>query len=118
EAWKERVAKARKGLYTPPSTTETIAMPGAVGGANWGNTASNPDEGLVYVLSQDYPSFYKLEMRPPELPAAFRQRIATQEAIERGESVFKEFCQSCHGEDLAGTAAGPSLLAIADRLNL
>ncbi|MCB0634578.1 MAG: PQQ-binding-like beta-propeller repeat protein, partial [Lewinella sp.] len=118
EQWRIRISKAKKGLYTPISTTETIAMPGAVGGANWGNTASNPDEGLVYVLSQDYPSFYKLEPTPPPLPAAFRQRIATQEAIQRGKVVFEEYCQTCHGSDLAGTANGPALLAIADRLNL
>ena len=53
--WTERLRKARKGLFTPPSTDETVAVPGAVGGANWGNTAANPAAGLVYVMSQDFP---------------------------------------------------------------
>src|SRR5690606_10358257 len=45
--WTQRVAGARSSLYLPPSTEyEIVAMPGARGGANWGTTASNPDEGL------------------------------------------------------------------------
>ena len=43
---------------------ETVAVPGAVGGANWGNTAANPAAGLVYVMSQDFPSFYKMTTDP------------------------------------------------------
>ena len=62
--WTERLKKARKGLFNPPSTDETVAVPGAVGGANWGNTAANPAAGLVYVMSQDFPSFYKLTTEP------------------------------------------------------
>ena len=117
-AWKERIAKAPKGLFTPISTVETIAMPGATGGANWGNSASNPDRGRVYILSQEYPSFYKLEPRPPAMSASLRRFIATREAIGRGEVVYKKHCQLCHGKDLAGTDLGPSLLSIADRLSL
>ena len=62
--WTERLKKARKGLFNPPSTEETVSVPGAVGGANWGNTAANPAAGLVYVMSQDFPSFYKLTTDP------------------------------------------------------
>ncbi|HYD85041.1 MAG TPA: PQQ-binding-like beta-propeller repeat protein, partial [Opitutus sp.] len=59
--WKQRLDAGRTGLFTPPSLNyETISVPGAVGGANWGNTAANPDAGIVYVLNQDFPSFYKL----------------------------------------------------------
>jgi quinoprotein glucose dehydrogenase len=108
--WRERVAKARKGLFTPPSTQETIAMPGAVGGANWGNTASNPSKGLVYVLTQDYPSFYKLEVQPPPIPDRFRARFESQQAIVKGKAAYENFCQACHGKDLSGTGAAPSLL--------
>jgi quinoprotein glucose dehydrogenase len=115
--WKERVAKARKGLFTPPSTEETIAMPGAVGGANWGNTASNPDKGLVYVLTQDYPSFYKLEQKPPPIPARFAARFASQQAIAKGKTTYENFCLICHGKDLSGTGAAPSLLSLGPKLN-
>jgi quinoprotein glucose dehydrogenase len=116
--WKERVAKARKGLFTPPSMEETIAMPGAVGGANWGNTASNPEKGLVYVLTQDYPSFYKLAVKPPQIPARFLARFASQEAIVKGKVSYEAFCQACHGKDLSGTGAAPSLLTLGPKLNV
>lgn len=115
--WKDRVAKARKGLFTPPSVIETIAMPGAVGGANWGNTASNPGKGLVYVLTQDYPSFYKLEVKPPPIPARFLARFASQQAIAKGKKSYENFCMTCHGKDLSGTGAAPSLFGLGPKLN-
>lgn len=115
--WKERVARARKGLFTPPSTTETIAMPGAVGGSNWGNTASNPGKGLVYVLTQEYPSFYKLEPKPPALSARFLARFASQQAAANGKIAYEKHCQACHGKDLSGTGAAPSLLSLGPKLN-
>ena len=45
--WQDRIAKARKGgLFTPPAVgIETVAIPGAQGGANWGTTAANPTNG-------------------------------------------------------------------------
>ena len=80
-SWIERLKKARSGLFTPLSTEhETIAVPGAVGGANWGNTAANPAKGLVYVMSQDFPSFYKLSETPPNLdPPPRRARAGAPE---------------------------------------
>jgi quinoprotein glucose dehydrogenase len=65
-AAQERVRAAATGLYTPIGLSETIAVPGAVGGTNWGNTASNPGAGILYVLNQDFPSFYKLDIVVPE----------------------------------------------------
>lgn len=115
--WKDRVAKARKGLFTPPSTIETIAMPGAVGGSNWGNTASNPDKGLVYVLTQEYPSFYKLEPKPPAIPSRFLARFASQQAIAKGRASYENFCQVCHAKDLSGAGGAPSLLGLGPKLN-
>jgi quinoprotein glucose dehydrogenase len=116
--WKERVRNARKGLFTPPGMVETIAMPGAVGGANWGNTAANPSKGLVYVLTQDYPSFYKLEARPPTVSRAFQARIQEMENLQKGAKVYSAHCQICHGKDLDGTGVAPSLLGLGPQLNL
>jgi quinoprotein glucose dehydrogenase len=121
--WVERLKRARKGLYNPPSTEETVAVPGAVGGANWGNTAANPAAGLVYVMSQDFPSFYKLTTDPggglagagrggagAGLPggrgvgALGRGQAPAAAAIERGRSAYEQACQSCHGGDHMGVA--------------
>ncbi len=41
--WLKRLDSAKTGLYVPPSDKyETIMMPGALGGANYGNTAADP----------------------------------------------------------------------------
>jgi len=50
----------RGPLFTPPSERGTIAMPGWVGGANWGGAAFDPDTGLLYVPSITVPSVLQL----------------------------------------------------------
>ena len=70
-AWKERIAKMRnEGLYTPPGLTETISLPGARGGSNWGSGAVNPTKGLMYLNTQDWPTIYKLSLEDPLAKAA------------------------------------------------
>ena len=102
--WRERLRRAKHGLYAPLSTEyETVAVPGANGGANWGNTAADPRRGLVYVISQDFPSFYRLSENPPGGggggPAA----------------VYSQSCQACHGADRTG-GSGPALTDLAKRM--
>lgn len=117
ESWTERIKNAKKGLFTPPDTTETISIPGAVGGANWGNTASNPEKGLVYIMSQDYPSFYKLNRGLTPRSAAWQARFSAQQSVQKGHLAYNQRCQVCHAKDLSGTS-GPSLLSIANRLDI
>ena len=109
--WKKRIDSGRTGFYTPPSDQyETIIIPGAVGGANLGNTAANPSKGIVYVATQDYPSVFKLEKvvdRPAQLSTTATKKIQT---------VYQQFCQSCHGNERQG-AAGPALINIGERIN-
>jgi quinoprotein glucose dehydrogenase len=113
EEWRQRLARARKGQFQPPSTEETVAVPGAVGGANFGNTAADPARGIVYVMSQDFPSFYKLSSTPPSLvpPSA-----SVGASGDRGLTIYATTCQTCHGSDRAGTALGPSLNGVSSRL--
>lgn len=110
--WKKRLNNARKGLYLPPSGVETVSLPGAVGGTNWGNTASNPDKGLLFLLNQDFPSFYKLEPQRPVRPNRNLQGKANDESIARGKKAYQSHCQVCHGEDRKGTGSAPSLLEL------
>ena len=99
--WIERLRKAKHGLFAPLSTEhETVAVPGAVGGANWGNTAANPAKGLVYVISQDFPSFYKLSENPPNLSPSAAARAFPPE--QRGRALYATSCQACHGPERAG----------------
>ena len=114
-SWVERLKKAKSGLFAPLSTEhETIAVPGAVGGANWGNTAAYPAKGLVYVISQDFPSFYKLSENPPNLtPGAIARNVP---ADQRGRAFYTTTCQACHGPDRAGTPTAPTLLGLGARV--
>ena len=104
--WTERLRRAKHGLFAPLSTEwETVAAPGANGGANWGNTAANPSQGLVYVISEDHPSFYRLADSPPGGGAA-----------ERGRGMYAQTCQTCHGVDRNGSANAPPLTGLGARV--
>src|SRR5690625_3182592 len=122
--WKDKVAQLkendRTGLFVPLSDKyETIAVPGAVGGASWGNTASNPEKGLVYVISINWPSIYPpLEKRSFSNDASQSQNQQSWvNPIAQGQNVYRQYCQACHGEDHRGTGIGTSLIGIEARLN-
>jgi quinoprotein glucose dehydrogenase len=114
-AWRERISRARTGLFNPPALQESAVVPGAVGGTNWGNTAANPRTGMLYLLNQDFPSFYKLQELKEGAPI-FRFGPPDPERIKRGEAAYKEHCAMCHGADRAGTPAGPSLIAAGSQI--
>jgi len=110
-----RVQAAKAGLYQPLSDKyETITTPGAVGGANYGNTASNPSKGLVYVMFQELPDFYSLKKMDRS-----RTGFGGNGALAaKGQAFYVQFCQACHGADRAGVAgAGNSLINVSSRVN-
>jgi quinoprotein glucose dehydrogenase len=57
-----------EGLYTPPSLQGTIMLPGHNGGANWGSSAVDPQNGRLYVVSKELPTTANL--RAPQPPGA------------------------------------------------
>jgi quinoprotein glucose dehydrogenase len=116
--WRERIGKARTGLFNPPALVETAVVPGAVGGTNWGNTAANPGAGIVYLLSQDFPSFYRLREQADRYVAGGHgnSRPPDPQEIERGKAAYQLSCAPCHGADRGGTPSGPSLLAVGAEL--
>ncbi|MEO8886048.1 MAG: PQQ-binding-like beta-propeller repeat protein [Mucilaginibacter sp.] len=113
DSMKRRVAAAKSGLFTPLSDKyEVIAMPGATGGANLGNTASNPKKGIVYVASKDHASIYKLNkvVKPTSAPLSAA-------AASVAQTFYVENCQSCHGTNRQG-GIGPALANIGGRITL
>jgi len=107
-AWKDRISKMRnEGLFTPPGLEETISLPGARGGSNWGTSAANPSKGLVYLTTQDWPTIYKLSLEDP-LAARSREAGATG---DEGRTLYEARCESCHGPSGQGSAGGPPALA-------
>ncbi|HEU0121794.1 MAG TPA: PQQ-binding-like beta-propeller repeat protein [Bryobacteraceae bacterium] len=102
-AWKERIGKMRnEGLYTPPGLTETISMPGARGGSNWGSGAVNPDKGLLYLNTQNWPTIYKLSLEDP---------LGKPSNGTGVKALYAARCQACHGENGLRAGSGPPPLA-------
>ena len=50
-------------LFTPPTVTGTVTMPGAIGGAGWGGAAYDPETNLLYVKATNAPALWKLAER-------------------------------------------------------
>ncbi|MEZ5284898.1 MAG: PQQ-binding-like beta-propeller repeat protein [Vicinamibacterales bacterium] len=113
--WQARIGSARTdGLFVPPSLLrETVAIPGAQGGANWGTTAADPARGIVYVLSINVPSIYKLSAEEPKPGAPIN---ATPAQVVAGRGIYQARCQSCHRADLRGGGSYPTLDDITGRI--
>lgn len=115
---KELEDAGRTGLFTPLSHEhETIAVPGAVGGANWGNTAANPKAGMVYVITINWPSIYPpLEKREFGVDAE-EESGGWVNPVVHGQNVYSQYCQACHGEDKTGIGSAPALTGMETRLS-
>jgi quinoprotein glucose dehydrogenase len=104
ERLKNLLLNARnEGLFTPPSTRNTIDMPGELGGSNWGGAAADPRTGWMYVRSNDAPTMHILSQR---------QRVRVPEGAtpeQRGFALFAEHCEQCHGADRKGVGSPKDL---------
>ena len=109
--WKERMKHIRNdGMFTPPGLSESLSLPGARGGSDWGTVASNPSKGLLYLTTQDWPTIYELSLEDP-----LRERGSSRPA--GGKDIYERRCQACHGAGGTGSASGPPpLINIGRRL--
>lgn len=107
----ERVAKARyQGPFTPIGFDTAIHMPGNQGGANWGMTSANPNDGSVYVISFNYPTLIRL------LPAGQTRQFGGGRGAGPGGALYAANCAGCHGPNRAGQSGIPGLAGIGARL--
>lgn len=110
EQWMKRLDSARSGLFIPPSDQyETVMMPGALGGANFGNTASDPEKGMMYLLTQEHASIYKLNKVLPT------QASLSALEINKLNRLYINSCQTCHGKNKEG-GLGPALVSTGQRI--
>jgi quinoprotein glucose dehydrogenase len=128
--WKERLSKARAGLYTPPALIDTILIPSVNGGALFFGSGADPTNGTVYVLGKDMPSILKLVPAGeslasnaggliPDRPRTGRggPQAAPLTAERRGRTVYEQNCQGCHGPDLKGDR-GPQVDNAVNRIGV
>ena len=128
--WKDRLAKARRGFYTPPALVDTISLPSVNGGALFFSSGADPAAGTVYVESKDMPSILKLvpegestaanagglvPARPRRDPGASRVTGAMPTPAQQGRAVYEQSCQICHGPELKGDR-GPEIDTAVSRL--
>ncbi len=128
--WKDRLASARTGFYTPPGLVDTIQLPSVNGGALFFSTGADPTNGTVYVQSKDMPSIMKLvpagestaanaggliPNRPRRGNAAGRGGAGIPTAPQMGRAVYEQTCQVCHGPELKGDR-GPEIETAVSRL--
>jgi len=128
--WKDRIASARKGFYTPPALVDTILLPSVNGGALFFSSGADPTSGTVYVESKDMPSIIKLvpagESTAPNaggtIPARPKGNRAGRGPLagpptpaQEGRAFFEQNCQVCHGEELKGDR-GPAIDTAVQRL--
>lgn len=105
---KKRIAAAKVGMFQPLSDKyETIAMPGSTGGANFGNTAADPEKGIVFIQTKEAASIYRLKLA--------EKSGSNEDRLAKAQVLYTQTCQACHGADKKGLPGlGANLLNLAD----
>jgi quinoprotein glucose dehydrogenase len=100
-------------IYTPPSTTGIIQMPGFRGGGEWSGAAFDPETGIMYIGTNDIANMVQLEaLAPPG------DELLDMPVLKAGEFVYQKNCATCHGDDRKGLDPFPPLLNIERKLKV
>ena len=107
----EKMATLRYGhAFVLPGKTPSLIYPGFDGGGEWGGSAVDPQEDILWVNSNEMP--WIMEMK------AVKKREVKKETIyAAGKRLFEEQCAVCHGENKKGLGNNPSLENITSRYN-
>jgi glucose dehydrogenase len=68
-------------MFDPPSLGRTVILPGVWGGANWGGAAFDPETGLLYVRSIEWPFVFKLDKPEPGARTQLRHRQCPRQSM-------------------------------------
>ena len=88
--------------WAPPKVGTVVFYPWYDGGAEWGGSAFDPKDRRLILNANDAAGTLTLT----EVPAGFSNY-----------GVYAKHCGSCHGLDLEGTDAGPSLVGLSQRMS-
>ncbi len=90
-----------KRIYAPPALEPTILLPGYDGAAEWGGASTDPEDGILYVNSNEMPRMLLMGLAEEDDPG-----------LPPGQGIYNKYCASCHQEDRKGveTSGFPSLV--------
>ena len=91
--------KADKRIYAPPSLDPVLLLPGYDGAAEWGGAAADPEDGILYVNSNEMAWFLQMD----------KDTLNTN--LAPGANAYNKYCVVCHQKDRKGNVASgyPSL---------
>ena len=103
----QQLKKFKKDFYAPPSEVGTLIFPGFDGGGEWGGAAADPENGIIYINSNEMAWVQKMENQ------AEKEKLK----ISNAKRLYQNYCQSCHGPELKGNSLSgyPSLINIFQR---
>ncbi|WP_209401257.1 PQQ-binding-like beta-propeller repeat protein [Pseudozobellia sp. WGM2] len=100
---REVFKNADKRMYGPPSLDPVLLLPGYDGAAEWGGAGADPNNGILYVNSNEMP--WILQMGEAENDIS---------GLPKGQAIYQQNCATCHQPDRSGAVASgfPSLIGI------
>lgn len=101
EELRELLRTADKRIYAPPSLEPTILLPGYDGAAEWGGAGADPEDGILYVNSNEMPRMLQMGLAKNDYAG-----------LPLGQGVYNKYCVTCHQADRKGVVASgfPSLI--------
>ena len=106
----KKLKQADNAIYAPPSLNPLLLLPGYDGGAEWGGAGVDPENGILYVNSNEMP--FLLQMGKDSLTSEENSTIT-------GQSLYTKYCSICHQSNREGAAQSgyPSLIGLKTRLS-
>ncbi len=86
----EKLEKYIKVPFQPPGLYPVILLPGYDGGAEWGGAGADPNDGIIYVNSNEMAWELKLE------------KVEGDTILTGGEQLYVQNCAVCHQKDKSG----------------
>jgi quinoprotein glucose dehydrogenase len=101
----KQLRSAKLGWFNPTMEDKPVVYYGVHGGAEWTGAAFDPTSGRLYVSANELAWL-------AWLTRAEINRRDPQAAPTPGQTIFKQHCALCHGENREGRGVAPSLLGI------
>jgi quinoprotein glucose dehydrogenase len=99
---------ANKGMFHPLEVNkQTIVLPGADGGAEWGGAAVDP-EGIMYVNANEMAWLFSL----------VEVRAEKGNDLSSGHALYNNYCIACHGPERKGNPVSgfPSVIDVKQQM--